>query len=44
MPLHRNACADFVPTVGDVLGMTGSHVLMHVGQFVPVRRKLGSRW
>jgi uncharacterized damage-inducible protein DinB len=31
----------FVPTVGDVLALTGSHALMHVGQWVPVRRKLG---
>ena len=29
------------PTVGLVLSMAGSHVLMHVGQWVAVRRKLG---
>jgi hypothetical protein len=29
-----------VPTVGATFGMVGSHVLMHVGQFVSVRRKL----
>jgi hypothetical protein len=28
------------PTVGAVFQMAGSHVLMHVGQFVGVRRKL----
>jgi hypothetical protein len=28
------------PTVGSVLGLLGNHVLMHVGQFVGVRRKL----
>jgi hypothetical protein len=30
----------FVPTVGAVFNMVGNHVLMHVGQFVGVRRKL----
>ncbi len=29
------------PTVGTVFNLTGNHVLMHVGQFVAVRRKLG---
>lgn len=28
------------PTVGAVMLLTGNHVLMHVGQFVAVRRKL----
>jgi hypothetical protein len=28
------------PTVGATLGLVGNHVLMHVGQFVSVRRKL----
>lgn len=28
------------PTVGLTFGLMGSHVLMHVGQFVSVRRKL----
>ncbi len=32
---------NYLPTVGAALGMTGSHALMHVGQFVPVRRKRG---
>lgn len=27
------------PTVGSVMALTGNHVLMHVGQFVGVRRK-----
>jgi hypothetical protein len=31
----------FAPTVGAVLAMTGTHVLMHVGQFVIVRRQTG---
>lgn len=31
----------FAPTVGALLNLCGSHVLMHVGQFVAVRRKLG---
>jgi hypothetical protein len=32
---------EWAPTVGDVLNMPGAHALMHVGQFVAVRRKLG---
>jgi hypothetical protein len=28
------------PTVGATMGLLGNHVLMHVGQFVSVRRKL----
>ena len=28
------------PTVGDVILLAGSHVIMHAGQFVAVRRKL----
>jgi hypothetical protein len=31
----------FMPTLGDLFGLVGSHTLMHAGQFVPVRRKLG---
>lgn len=31
----------FAPTVGSVMLMAGNHVMMHVGQFVAVRRKLG---
>jgi hypothetical protein len=29
------------PTVGALLNLTGTHILMHVGQFAIVRRKLG---
>ncbi len=32
---------EYAPTVGSVLMMLGSHWLMHAGQFVPIRRKLG---
>jgi len=32
---------EYCPTVGDVLALAGSHWLMHAGQFVAVRRKLG---
>ena len=32
---------EYAPTVGVVLLLLGSHVLMHAGQFVPIRRKLG---
>lgn len=32
---------EHAPTVGSVLLLLGSHWLMHVGQFVPIRRKLG---
>ena len=31
----------FIPTVGAVFNMCGLHPLMHAGQFVAVRRKLG---
>jgi hypothetical protein len=30
-----------VPSLGGLLNFAGGHTLMHVGQFVPVRRKLG---
>ena len=30
----------FCPTVGSVMVLTGNHALMHLGQFVAVRRKL----
>jgi hypothetical protein len=30
-----------MPSVGVVLMMLGSHWLVHAGQFVPIRRKLG---
>jgi DinB superfamily len=33
--------AKFAPTWGAMLLLTSNHVLMHVGQFTPVRRKLG---
>ena len=29
------------PTVGALMALVGNHLLMHVGQFVSVRRKLG---
>ncbi len=31
----------YAPTVGVVLMLLGTHVLIHAGQFVPIRRKLG---
>jgi hypothetical protein len=35
------AMREYAPTVGAVLMLLGSHCLMHAGQFVPIRRKLG---
>ena len=32
---------EYAPTVGSVLMLPGTHLLMHAGQFVPIRRKLG---
>jgi hypothetical protein len=32
---------DYAPTVASALMLLGGHWLMHVGQFVPIRRKLG---
>jgi uncharacterized damage-inducible protein DinB len=32
---------EFLPTKGAMMNMIGDHVLMHVGQFVAVRRRLG---
>ena len=32
---------EYAPTVASVLMLLGSHWLMHAGQFVPIRRKLG---
>ncbi len=32
---------DFAPTIAVMLNMTGVHPLMHTGQFVAVRRKMG---
>jgi hypothetical protein len=34
---------DYAPTVGAVLTLIGQHWLMHAGQFVPIRRKLGKQ-
>ena len=31
----------FVPTIGDLMLLVANHPLMHAGQFVPVRRRLG---
>ena len=31
----------FCPTVGHMFILIGTHPMMHAGQFVPVRRKLG---
>ena len=36
-----DAMRAFAPTVGSVLMLLGTHWLMHAGQFVAVRRKLG---
>ena len=33
--------SDFIPTNGAALSLAGDHVLMHLGQFVPVRRMVG---
>jgi hypothetical protein len=33
--------ADFAPTVGHLILMTVSHIMMHVGQMQVIRRKLG---
>jgi hypothetical protein len=35
------AMRDYAPTVAAVLTMVGTHWLMHAGQFIAVRRKLG---
>jgi hypothetical protein len=35
------ALREYAPTVGAVLTMLGGHWLMHSGQLVPIRRKLG---
>ncbi len=32
---------EYAPTVASVLMLMGTHWLMHAGQFVPIRRKLG---
>ncbi len=36
-----NTFGGMCPTVGHVISFTGGHVQMHVGQFVPLRRKAG---
>lgn len=35
------AMREYAPTMASVLTLLGSHWLMHAGQFVPIRRKLG---
>lgn len=35
------AMRNYAPTVGAALAILGTHRLMHAGQFVPIRRKLG---
>lgn len=37
------AMREYAPTVGAVLVILGNHWLMHSGQFVPIRRKLGKK-
>lgn len=32
---------DFAPTIGDVYSLIATHALMHAGQWVPIRRRLG---
>jgi uncharacterized damage-inducible protein DinB len=34
---------EYAPTIGAVLMLAATHWLMHAGQFVPVRRKLGKK-
>jgi uncharacterized damage-inducible protein DinB len=34
---------EYAPTVGSVLMILGNHWLMHSGQFVSIRRKLGKK-
>jgi uncharacterized damage-inducible protein DinB len=35
------AMREYAPTVAAVLALSGNHLTMHAGQFVPIRRKLG---
>jgi hypothetical protein len=35
------AMREYAPTVGALLTLVGTHWMMHAGQFVPIRRKLG---
>jgi uncharacterized damage-inducible protein DinB len=37
------AMREYAPTVAAVLMLLGTHRLMHAGQFVPIRRKLGKK-
>ncbi len=42
--LHRptpEAMQHYVTTIGALFNLVGMHQLMHAGQFIPVRRKLG---
>ena len=39
--LEKSSGVDYAPTVGGIFSMQGSHWLMHGGQWVIVRRKLG---
>jgi hypothetical protein len=39
-PISGNM-AKFAPTLGAILLLGSNHTMMHVGQFTPVRRKLG---
>jgi hypothetical protein len=34
---------EYAPTVGSALMILGSHWMMHAGQFIPIRRKLGKK-
>ncbi len=39
--LDKSTGVDYAPTVGSMFSMQGSHWLMHGGQWVIVRRKVG---
>lgn len=34
---------EYAPTIGAALAILGNHWIMHTGQFVPIRRKLGKK-
>jgi len=38
---NTGSMAKFAPTLGALLILASNHTMMHVGQFTPVRRKLG---
>lgn len=40
-PNPKEEWRDFMPTIGSVAVLMATHPMMHVGQFVPVRRELG---